>query len=121
MLAAAALATLALPTHAFADESLSATGSITYTWQGDPARGCAQAGLCGVQGEMIVAPQGDTSANTFRGTIKCFDLQPDSDRARDGSRGRMCGYADGSVRQRPNRYPPATRRPRRADRAAALE
>ncbi len=69
MLAAAALATLVLPTHAFADESLSVTGSITYTWQGDPARGCAPAGLCGVRGEMIVAPQGDTSATSFQGRV----------------------------------------------------
>jgi hypothetical protein len=76
MLAAAALAMLALPAYAQADESLSATGSITYTWQGDPARGCAQAGLCGVRGEMIVAPLGDTSANTFRGTTDISIFSP---------------------------------------------
>ncbi len=58
MLAAAMLAALALPAHAFAGESLAASGSITYTWQGDPARGCAAAGLCGVQGELVVRPQG---------------------------------------------------------------
>lgn len=76
MLAMAALAMLILPAHALADESLTATGSITYTWQGDPARGCAQAGLCGVRGEMIVQPQGDTSANTFRGTIDISIFSP---------------------------------------------
>lgn len=50
MLATAALATLALPAHALAEESLTATGSITYTWQGDPAHGCAQAGCAGFTG-----------------------------------------------------------------------
>jgi hypothetical protein len=77
LLGAAALATLALPAHAFADESLSATGSITYTWQGDPAHGCAVAGLCGVRGELIVAPQGDAGASAFRGTIDVPLFSPD--------------------------------------------
>ena len=57
MLAAAALAALALPVHALAEESLAASGSITYTWQGDPAHGCAAVGVCAVQGELIVEPQ----------------------------------------------------------------
>jgi hypothetical protein len=69
MLAAAALVTLAVPARALAHESLSSTGSITYTWQGDPARGCAAAGLCGVRGEVIVGPEGGTDAIAFRGTI----------------------------------------------------
>ena len=68
-LAVATLAALAVPAYAVADESLSATGSITYTWQGDPARGCAAAGLCGVRGELIVQPQGDTGAIALRGTV----------------------------------------------------
>jgi hypothetical protein len=68
-LAVAVAVTLALPAHALAEESLTTTGSITYTWQGNPARGCAQAGLCGVRGELILQPQADTSANAFRGTI----------------------------------------------------
>jgi hypothetical protein len=78
MLAGAVLLVLALPTYALADESLTASGAITYTWQGDPARGCAAAGLCGVRGELIVAPQGGTSAFSFRGTIDVPFFSPDS-------------------------------------------
>lgn len=58
MLAAAAVLTLALPAYAIADEPLQATGSITYTWQGSPSRGCAAIGVCGVQGALIVEAQG---------------------------------------------------------------
>ncbi len=68
-LAAAALVALAVPAHALAVESLAASGSVTYTWRADPARGCAAAGLCGVQGEFILRPQGDTSAESFDGRI----------------------------------------------------
>lgn len=76
MLAAAALVMLAVPASSLADESLVASGSITYTWQGDPARGCAATGLCAVRGELIVAPQGDTNANVFRGTIDVSLFSP---------------------------------------------
>ena len=58
---------LAAPAHAWADESLVASGSLTYTWQGDPARGCAAAGLCGVEGAAIVDTQGQADANSFGG------------------------------------------------------
>ena len=37
--------------------SLNATGSLTYTWSGDPARGCAAVGVCGIHGELILFPQ----------------------------------------------------------------
>lgn len=61
--AVAALGALAAP--AAADESLQATGSITYTWRGDPARGCAAQGLCGIQGALILGVQGGADAITF--------------------------------------------------------
>lgn len=67
MLAVAVLATLALPAHALADESLAATGSITYTWQGDPARGCAAVGVCDVHGELIVGSLGLSTSLAFGG------------------------------------------------------
>jgi hypothetical protein len=38
------------------DASLSATGSISVTWHGDQARGCAAAGLCGYRGSVSVEP-----------------------------------------------------------------
>jgi hypothetical protein len=75
-LVAAALVTLAVPARALADESLTPTGSITYTWQGDPARGCAAAGLCGVRGEVIVRPEGGMVAIAFRGTIDVAVFSP---------------------------------------------
>jgi hypothetical protein len=31
---------------------MSATGAVTVTWHGDPARGCAAAGLCGYSGSV---------------------------------------------------------------------
>ncbi|MBV9000431.1 MAG: hypothetical protein JO304_15325, partial [Solirubrobacterales bacterium] len=58
MLAVAALAPLVLPAHAMAQVSAAASGSITYTWRGDPARGCAAVGVCGVQGALILSTQG---------------------------------------------------------------
>lgn len=39
------------------NESIIATGSLTYTWSGDPARGCAAVGVCGIHGELILRPQ----------------------------------------------------------------
>lgn len=37
----------------FSDTQLAATGSMTFTWQGDRARGCASTGLCGIQGALV--------------------------------------------------------------------
>src|SRR5215469_8566019 len=39
-------------------EALTLTGSLTYTWHGDPARGCARDGLCNVSGATIFEPVG---------------------------------------------------------------
>ena len=57
------------PAAAAAVENLQPSGSITYTWQGDPARGCAADGLCGVQGALIVQPQGSTAGNSSGGMV----------------------------------------------------
>ena len=65
--AALLAAFLAVPAYAGADELLLGSGSLTYTWQGDPARGCAAAGLCGVEGAMIVEAQGQADASSFGG------------------------------------------------------
>src|SRR5436189_2288314 len=56
MAAAAALAAAA-PAGAHTTElqgDMSATGAVTVTWHGDPARGCAAAGLCGYSGSVGV-------------------------------------------------------------------
>jgi hypothetical protein len=45
-----------------ANESLSVTGSLTYAWHGDPARGCAREGLCGVVGAVVFQPDGGSDA-----------------------------------------------------------
>jgi hypothetical protein len=42
------------------DAGISVTGSVTVAWQGDPARGCAAAGLCGYRGSVALRPA-DTS------------------------------------------------------------
>jgi len=49
---------------AMADESLEATGSITYTWQGSPSQGCAAIGVCDVQGALIVDASGTADVQT---------------------------------------------------------
>src|SRR3954453_17793548 len=36
--------------------SLRVTGSVTLSWHGDPARGCAEAGLCAYRGAAPVGP-----------------------------------------------------------------
>lgn len=45
------------------NESLRASGSLTYTWHGDPARGCAAAGVCDTQGELILRPTDDAQVS----------------------------------------------------------
>jgi ethanolamine utilization microcompartment shell protein EutL len=39
--------------------ALSSTGAVTVTWHGDPARGCAAAGLCGYRGATSIRPTVD--------------------------------------------------------------
>lgn len=54
------------------NENLAAGGSLTYTWHGDPARGCAAAGVCDVQGELILRPTGDAQVALFGGGGEIF-------------------------------------------------
>lgn len=48
-------------------ENLTVSGSLTYTWQGDTARGCAAVGVCDVRGELILKPLGGGQSVTFGG------------------------------------------------------
>ncbi len=57
----AAAASGALPNN----ENVVPSGSLTYTWHGDPARGCVAAGVCDVQGELILRPLGDGQVSVF--------------------------------------------------------
>jgi hypothetical protein len=123
MLAVAALVALAVPAHALADEQLAATGSITYTWQGDPARGCAAAAVCDVQGALAVDSAGTADAERFgRQTVinldtssitvrvltgtgasagECIDVPPESGgqavTVSRGRHGRLVGILQGSL------------------------
>lgn len=63
---AAALGAGAAAAPAAADQTLEATGSITYTWQGDPSLGCAAVGVCDVQGALIVEVQGSVDLQQLR-------------------------------------------------------
>jgi hypothetical protein len=53
------------------DEALEVTGNLTFVWHGDPARGCAAAGLCGSHGSVIVHFDGyaDLTSRGHTGTV----------------------------------------------------
>jgi hypothetical protein len=53
---AASARTLNLPKSV----NLTLSGSLAITWQGDPTRGCAAEGLCGVRGELILRSYGSS-------------------------------------------------------------
>ena len=58
-----------------ANEQLSATGSLTYSWQGDQSRGCAAEGMCGVHGALILSPVGFGEVNSFgRGAMVSLEV-----------------------------------------------
>jgi hypothetical protein len=56
--------------------NLELVGSLTFAWQGDPARGCAAAGLCGVRGSLEMVPSGGFSSAPGPPSIELVD--PDS-------------------------------------------
>ncbi len=70
-----------VPARALANESLTATGSITYTWQGEPGLGCAAVGLCDVEGALIVDAQGQSELTSFSGN-SVISLPPSSPNVR---------------------------------------
>jgi hypothetical protein len=49
------------PTRSTRSTSVELVGSLTIAWQGDQARGCAAAGLCGVSGSLQMLPSGGSS------------------------------------------------------------
>jgi hypothetical protein len=56
------------------------TGSLTFTWRGDPSRGCAAEGLCGVTGSIVVRAGG--SANGVGRGLPRFEVQDEGAIAR---------------------------------------
>ena len=75
LLGALLLAGLALsaPATALADATLQPRGALVYTWHGEPGRGCARLGVCGVTGTLIVRPQDGVDAARVDGSI-IFEL-----------------------------------------------
>jgi hypothetical protein len=69
-------------------------GSLAYIWKGDPARGCAAQGLCGVRGSIQVVTGG--SSSTQSGTsLPPVEITDDASVARvddvsSGSAARQC-------------------------------
>jgi hypothetical protein len=63
---------------------LFARGAITIAWHGDPARGCAAAGLCGYSGSLSVRPDDGQYYFTLAGgrlrdsysSLDVFSIQP---------------------------------------------
>jgi hypothetical protein len=58
----------------FLNAHANVTGSVVVTWHGDPARGCAEAGLCGYRGSIALRP----------GTGSRLSLRVSNGRVRDG-------------------------------------
>ncbi len=66
-LVASGVAALALPASAGAatETRAAATGRIVVTWAGDPALGCAEAGVCDVRGGVVAATGAARAAPGF--------------------------------------------------------
>lgn len=43
------------------------TGAVTITWAGDPARGCAEAGVCEISGSVTARARGESGGETSGG------------------------------------------------------
>jgi len=57
------IACCAAPGVALADTpTLNPSGTLTFSWQGDPARGCQAAGVCAVAGSLEVIPADQSGA-----------------------------------------------------------
>ncbi len=54
--------------------TLSASGSLTVSWHGDVARGCAAAGLCGTYGELILRPSAGSEGFGSSGPISALSV-----------------------------------------------
>ena len=58
------VACCAVPAAALADTpTLNPSGTLTFSWRGDPARGCQAAGVCDVSGSLEVIPQDQSGAS----------------------------------------------------------
>jgi len=62
--ALAALAALASPAAAAVEERFGTTGALVVEFAGDPARGCAEQGLCDVRGTILVDAAPDSGGTS---------------------------------------------------------
>lgn len=69
-------------------------GSLTLTWQGDPSRGCAAQGLCGVSGSLEMLPAGEESSSSTGPPFIEFVDQNSVARVTDGSGATQTTCAD---------------------------
>jgi hypothetical protein len=60
LLAALAVGGVAAPARASVSYDQTSTGELAVTWHGDPARGCAEAGVCDVAGSVRLRPEGSS-------------------------------------------------------------
>jgi hypothetical protein len=98
--AAAAFAGIAAPA-AMASRGLAlpvrVSGSVVATWQGDPARGCAAAGVCGSSGSATSRPGFDGRLRVSRNSVGFGGSQspePSVVRVRQGGPGAPVACAD---------------------------
>ena len=73
------VACCAVPAAALADPpSLNPSGTLTFSWRGDPARGCQAAGVCAVSGSLEVIPADQSGSSE---TPKSRDIRIEDDNA----------------------------------------
>jgi hypothetical protein len=68
----------AAPGVALADTpTLNPSGTLTFSWQGDPARGCQAAGVCAVSGSLEVIPA-DQSGSMETPATRTIQIEDDN-------------------------------------------
>jgi hypothetical protein len=73
------VACCAVPAAALADTpTLNPSGTLTFSWRGDPARGCQAAGVCDVSGSLEVIPDDQSGSSE---TPKSRDIRIEDDNA----------------------------------------
>jgi len=73
------VACCAVPAAALADTpTLNPSGTLTFSWRGDPARGCQAAGVCAVSGSLEVIPDDQSGSSE---TPKSRDIRIEDDNA----------------------------------------
>jgi hypothetical protein len=73
------IACCAAPGVALADTpTLNPSGTLTFSWQGDPSRGCQAVGVCAVSGSLVVIPADQSGSSE---SPRSRDIQIEDDGA----------------------------------------